>query len=170
MPVQALIVIDEYPPSISGHDRGRRAPIEQIVDSDGQSLNVGVADRKRGVIQQKRAMVTSFARWVRQRRVDVTKIDEAAVGAFLVHLRRRRISIGNRHCTLTAFLEHLRAEGAPCSVEAFGEAASPRLSNGLQPVQSSEATTPRQQAPTDIFAAQTLTIRAFSVIYLDCHP
>src|SRR6516162_5652116 len=38
---------DEYPPSISGHDRGRRAPVEQIIESDGQSLNVGVADRKR---------------------------------------------------------------------------------------------------------------------------
>src|SRR5215475_7771098 len=36
-----------HEPSISGQDRGRRAPIEQIVDSDGQSLNVGVVDRKR---------------------------------------------------------------------------------------------------------------------------
>ena len=68
-------------------------------------------------LQQKRAMVTSFARWVRQRRVDVTKIDEAAVGAFLAHLRRRRILIGNWHCTLTAFLEHLRAEGVTARPE-----------------------------------------------------
>lgn len=68
-------------------------------------------------IQQKRAMVTSFARWVRQRRVDVTKIDEAAVGAFLAHLRRRRILIGNWHCTLTAFLEHLRADGVTACPE-----------------------------------------------------
>ena len=35
-----------HEPSISGHDRGRRTPIEQIVDSDGQSLKVGIADRK----------------------------------------------------------------------------------------------------------------------------
>ena len=68
-------------------------------------------------IQQKRAMVTSFARWVRQRRVDVAKIDEAAVGAFLAHLRRRQILIGNWHCTLTAFLEHLRADGVTARPE-----------------------------------------------------
>jgi hypothetical protein len=28
--------------SISGYDRGRIAPIEQIIDPDGQSLNIGV--------------------------------------------------------------------------------------------------------------------------------
>jgi hypothetical protein len=59
------------------------------------------------VVQQKRAMVMSFARWARRGRLDATKIDEAAVGAFLVHLGRRRIAIGNRQWTLLVFLEHL---------------------------------------------------------------
>jgi site-specific recombinase XerD len=59
-------------------------------------------------VRQKRSTVARFARWVGRRRLDVVKIDEAAVDAFLVHLRRHRVPIGNRRCTLMAFLEHLR--------------------------------------------------------------
>ncbi|MGA8053445.1 MAG: tyrosine-type recombinase/integrase [Burkholderiales bacterium] len=62
------------------------------------------------VVRQKRAMVACFARWVERRRLDVARIDEAAVDAFLVHLGRRRVRIGNRRCTLLAFLGHLRGE------------------------------------------------------------
>jgi integrase/recombinase XerD len=63
------------------------------------------------VIRQKRSMVASFARWMGRRRLDIAEIDEAAVDAYLAHLRRRRVPIGNRSCTLTAFLEHLRGDG-----------------------------------------------------------
>jgi integrase/recombinase XerD len=104
------------PCHVVGDDRDVGAQVfERCIESFVTSLS-GLGYRT-VVIQQKRAMVTSFARWVRRRRVDVTKIDEAAVRAFLVHLRRRRISIGNRHCTLTAFLEHLRAEGSTARPE-----------------------------------------------------
>lgn len=63
------------------------------------------------VVQRKGAMVTAFARWVGQHRLDATKIDEATVGTFLAHLRRRRIPISKWRCTLTSFLEHLHASG-----------------------------------------------------------
>ena len=62
------------------------------------------------VVRLKRAMVACFVRWVVRRRLDVAQIDEAAIGAFLVHLGRHRVPIGNRRCTLMAFLEHLRGE------------------------------------------------------------
>jgi hypothetical protein len=35
-------------------------------------------------------MIACFALWVERRRLDVAKIDEATVGAFLVHLCERR--------------------------------------------------------------------------------
>lgn len=62
-------------------------------------------------VRQKHAMVVCFAHWVRRRRLDVARIDEAAVEAFLMNLARRRRPSGNRRCTLMAFLEHLRGEG-----------------------------------------------------------
>ena len=39
------------------------------------------------VIRQKRSMVASFARWMGRRRLDIAEIDEAAVDAYLAHLR-----------------------------------------------------------------------------------
>ncbi|MBN1606180.1 MAG: tyrosine-type recombinase/integrase [Polyangiaceae bacterium] len=62
-------------------------------------------------VRQKRAIVTAFARWAVHRRLVVARIDEATLEAYLLRCRRRGILIGNRRCTLTAFLEHLRAEG-----------------------------------------------------------
>jgi integrase/recombinase XerD len=85
-------------------------PREAVLDQCVESFTVGLS--KLGycaeAVRQKRSTVARFARWVGRRRLDVVKIDEAAVDAFLVHLRRHRVPIGNRRCTLMAFLEHLR--------------------------------------------------------------
>lgn len=62
------------------------------------------------VVRQKRLIVERFVRWVGRRRLDVVDIDEVTVDAFLVYLGRRRVPVGNRHCTLMAFLGHLRGE------------------------------------------------------------
>jgi integrase/recombinase XerD len=62
------------------------------------------------VVRQKRSKAARFACWVRRRRLDVVKLDEAAVDAFLLHLRRHRVPIGNWRRTLTSFLDHLRVE------------------------------------------------------------
>jgi site-specific recombinase XerD len=69
------------------------------------------------VVRQKRAMVARFAYWVGRRRLDEAKIDEAMVEAFLAYLRRRRVPIGNRRCTLLAFLNHWRARATPVRPE-----------------------------------------------------
>jgi integrase/recombinase XerD len=61
-------------------------------------------------MRQKRVMVGYFARWVIHRRLDIAEIDENTVDAFLVHLGRRRISIGNWRCTTVTFLENLREQ------------------------------------------------------------
>jgi len=83
--------------------------LEQRVESFAARLeSVGYCAM---VVCQKRATAAAFGRWAVRRRLDVATIDEAAVEAFLKHAVRRRIPIGNRRCTLTAFLEYLRAEG-----------------------------------------------------------
>lgn len=63
------------------------------------------------VVRGKRAIVGGFIRWAVHRRIEVARIDEATVEAYLVRRRRRGSSVGYRRCTLRAFLEHLRAEG-----------------------------------------------------------
>ena len=63
------------------------------------------------VVRDKRAVVEGLARWIVRRRIDVAKIDEGVVGAFLLQLRPRQVPVGNRRCTSMAFLEHLRATG-----------------------------------------------------------
>lgn len=77
------------------------------------------------VLRQKRAMVQDFARWALRQRLDVATIDEATVETFLARCRRRRIQVGNRRCTLTTFLEHLRSVGTTLRIEQLGE-HSPR--------------------------------------------
>ena len=65
-----------------------------------------------GTVRLKCAMLARFALWIGKRRIAVRNFDEATIGVFLAHLRRRGVPIGNRRCTLLAFLEHLRQEGA----------------------------------------------------------
>jgi len=76
-----------------------------------------------GTVRLKRAMIFRFALWIRKRRVIVREIDEADVCAFLAHLHRRAVPISNRRCTLMAFLEHLRREGATVRPERVHEEA-----------------------------------------------
>ena len=84
-------------------ERGVNArTLERYIESFTTSLS------ERGycapVVGQKRAMVACFARWMGRRRIAAYEIDEATVSAFLAHLSRRGSLIGNRRCTLMAFL------------------------------------------------------------------
>jgi len=93
---------------VAGECGANTSVLERCIESFTTSLSgLGYCA---AVVRRKRAMIACFALWVERRRLDVAKIDEATVGAFLVHLGRRRIPIGNRRCTLMAFLEHLRGE------------------------------------------------------------
>ena len=87
---------------------GRAHVLDKCVESFLTKLSgLGYAT---ATIRQKRAMVEYFARWVVHRRFDIAEIDERVVGAFHVHLGRRRIPMGNWRCTTKTFLEHLRGE------------------------------------------------------------
>lgn len=75
------------------------------------------------VIRQKGATVARFAHWLGRRGAILREVDEADVDAFLAYVRRRATRIGNRRCTLKAFLEHLRREGATARPEPVPEEA-----------------------------------------------
>lgn len=75
------------------------------------------------VIRQKGATVAQFAFWLGRRGAILREVDEADVEAFLAHVRRRVTPIGNRRCTLNAFLEHLRQDGATARPEPVDEEA-----------------------------------------------
>jgi len=79
------------------------------------------------VVRQKRAMVARFAHWVERRRLDVAEINEATIGAFLLHLGRRRVPVANQRCTLMAFLEHLRGEAATIRPEPIRDSSDESL-------------------------------------------
>lgn len=96
----------DHVPAASG-DTGQ-AVLERCVESFASHLSRSGYSAL--VVRQKRSRAVRFACWARRRRLESGEVDEAVVAAFLVHLRRRRVPIGNWHCTLTAFLEHLRDE------------------------------------------------------------
>lgn len=95
-------------PAIDCASRARL--LEQCIESF--TTEVSRLGYCKAVVRQKRAMAECFARWMMRQRLDVATIDEAVIETFLVHLGCRRIPIGNRRCTLMAFLEHLRTEAA----------------------------------------------------------
>ena len=65
------------------------------------------------VMRQKRATVSTFARWAVAERHDIATIDDATLEAFLKASRASNASAkSSRRCTLKGFLEHLRAAGA----------------------------------------------------------
>jgi len=63
------------------------------------------------VIQQKRATAVGFVRWAVDQRLDIVTIDETTIEALLGCSDAYTTLNGNSRCTLTGFLEHLRAEG-----------------------------------------------------------
>ena len=82
------------------------------------------------VVRGKRAIVRGFIRWAVHRRIEVARIDEATVEAYLVRRRRRGSSVGYRRCTLRAFLEHLRAEGIAVRPKACKQSLPRRRDSG----------------------------------------
>lgn len=65
------------------------------------------------VVRQKRAAVSTFARWAVAEGYDIATIVDATLEAFLGASQASDASAkSSRRCTLMGFLEHLRAEGA----------------------------------------------------------
>jgi len=65
------------------------------------------------VVRHKHATTAAFVRWMLDQRHEVATIDDATVESFLGDLRASDgTANNNRRCTLTGFLEHLRAKGA----------------------------------------------------------
>jgi len=114
------------PERVLAADQESRARIlEQCVESFIAGLSrLGYCE---AVLRQKRTMAACFARWVERRRLDIAAIDEATVDAFLVHLRRRRVLVGNRRCTVMAFLEHLRGEAVTSRPEPVCDTSEEQL-------------------------------------------
>jgi integrase/recombinase XerD len=70
---------------------------------------IGYAEKTQ---HDKRRAIVPFIRWVRDKRIAVTDLDETCVGAFLARLPRRRCKYRDPACAaLPQFLEHLRIVG-----------------------------------------------------------
>jgi integrase/recombinase XerD len=116
-------------------DRGGGArAIKRCIDSYVETLiRSGYREL---VIRQKRATVTQFACWLGKRRVQLCRIDEATVDAFLAHWSRRGFQVRNRRYTLLTFLGHLRQAGVTIRPEPAPSAAADAARLLLRPYET----------------------------------